>query len=411
MTRDWRWDDAVDPPAPVRALNRLPDAVARRAVSLDPAGLVSAARVRSGVDDLGPSDFWDGLVALTDALEGEARLSPLGRIAIRRNLVDALAARAQVLDWHEREPGIATEAVEAPVVIIGLPRTGTTLLSFLLQQDPRLRTLRHWEAQAPTPPPTLVEEATDPRVREAEQQLTGLWRMAPGFRAIHPMEPAGATECVTVLTQSMASMQFETQCHVPGYADWMDDADLASAYAHHRRVLQLLQWRSPAERWNLKTPAHLLALGTLLDTYPDARLIWTHRDPADVVGSVASLTSALQSLMSDDIEPRLRGPFWLERLATLVDRGQDVLDARPGTAIAHMDYRDLVADPVAAVGTAYAELGLPLGDVARRRMQAWRDANPQDRWGRHHYDIAEFGIAPDQVRERFGSYRQRYDLP
>jgi hypothetical protein len=410
VSRDWRWDEAVALPAPLRALNRLPPSAATALASLDPVELSGAARTAAGLDDLGPPDYWDGLVALTDSLEADARLSPFGRMGMRRNLIEALAARAGVLDWHRREPTIAAETIGAPVVIIGLPRTGTTLLSSLLQQDARLRTPRHWEALAPTPPPTLVEDATDARVRDAEKQLDGLWRLAPGFRAIHPMQPAGPAECVTLLTQTMASMQYETQCHLPGYVEWIDRADLAPAYDHHRKVLQVLQWRSPGERWNLKTPAHLLALDVLLDTYPDARLIWTHRDPATVVASVASLTAALGSIMSDRVEPRVLGPFWQERLATLVERGLAVLDERPGTPVAHVDYRDLVADPLDTVTAVYRQLDLPLDAITRRRMAAWMAANPRNRWGRHRYDGAEFDVPPDAVNERFRAYRARFGL-
>jgi hypothetical protein len=410
MTRDWRWDEAVALPVPLRALNRLPGAVAGRLVPLDPVALSAAARTRAGLDDLGAPDYWDGLVALTDALDHDARLTAFGRMGMRENLVDALAARAGVLDWHRREPRIGAEEVEAPVVIIGLPRTGTTLLSNLLQQDGRLRTLRHWEALAPVPPPTLVEDVTDRRVRAAEKQLDGLWRIAPGFRAIHPMEPGGPTECVTVLAQAMTSMQYETQCHLPGYVDWMNGADLGPAYAHHRKVLQVLQWRSPGERWTLKSPAHLLALGPLLDTYPDARLIWTHRDPVDVVASVASLNAALQSIMSDDVDPARLGPFWQERLATLVERGVADLDDRGDVPVAHVHYRDLVGDPVATVASIYRSLGLPGDDLTERRMQAWMETNPQDRWGRHRYDPEEFGLDPGGIRDRFAGYRDRFGL-
>ncbi|MEL7209012.1 MAG: sulfotransferase [Actinomycetota bacterium] len=408
MTRDWRWDEAVELPAPLRALNRMPPGLARRVASLDPADLCAAARRKAGLDDLGGPEVGAGLRALTESLEHDAELTPFGRMAIRANLVDPMAAGASVLDWHRREPSIAEERIEAPVVIIGLPRTGTTLLSFLLQQDASLRTLRHWEAMDPTPPPTLVEEATDRRLRAAEKQLDGLWRMAPGFRAIHPMEPAGPAECVTLLTQSMASMQFETQAHLPGYAAWMDRADLGPAYAHHRKVLQLLQWRSPGERWNLKTPAHLLALDTLLATYPDAKLIWTHRDPAEVVASVASLNCALHSIMSDDVDPSLRGPQWLDRIGTLVDRGVASLDRHPGAEVAHVAYADGRHRLGDQVGGIYAELGLELAEVSRRRMQAWMDANPQSRWGRHRYDPAEFALDDSAIAARFADYTARF---
>jgi hypothetical protein len=227
---------------------------------------------------------------------------------------------------------------------------------------------------------------------------------------MHPMEPAGPAECVTVLAQTMASMQYETQCHLPGYVEWMNGADHGSAYAHHRKVLQLLQWRSPGERWNLKTPGHLLALGPLLDTYPDARLIWTHRDPADVVTSVASLNCALQSIMSDQVDPRVLGPFWQDRLATLVERAMATLDDRPDTRITHVDYQDLVDAPVDTATAVYEQLGLPIDDLTRRRMQAWMDANPQNRWGRHRYDLAEFALDPDGTRERFRTYVDRFGV-
>lgn len=411
---EYTWDNAVTIPRPLAAFNKVAGLrggwVARRAFSLDPNDLVAAARTASGLDDLGPPTYWDGLVALTDALESQAQLNALGRMGLRTLLVNTLAARARVFAWRAEHPEATEVPVAPPLMICGLPRTGTTLLSHLFAADPANRTLRHFEASDPAPPPVPGQEATDPRMAKAEKELANLDRIAPGFQSMHPMDPDGATEVVVIHVQEMTSVQVETQAFIPSYAAWIDAQDLHAVYEYERQVLQVLQHGYDVARWNLKTPAYLLGLDVLFDTYPDAGMVWTHRDPAAVVASVASLNTALHRVSSDHVDREAVARHWCERLGVMVDRAMAWLDAHPDAHLTHLDYRDLVGDPVGSVARVYADLGHELDDDARTHVSAWMDTHPQDLHGRHVYDIADFGLTPEQVRERFAAYCDRFDV-
>ncbi len=409
----WTWENAVARPAPIVAFNRIlgvrHGAPARRLFSLDPADLCAAARKQSGLDDLGPPSFWDGLVAFTSAFEEEAHPHAMGRAAMRGQLVAALAARARVYDWVKTHPEVTRRPVAPPLMICGLPRTGTTLLSHLFAADPANRTLRYFEASDPAPPPVPGEETADPRFVAARKQLDGLAKLAPGFQSMHPMEPEGATECVTLHAQEMASVQLETQGHVPSYAAWIDAQDLHGVYAYEQLALQVLQSGYEVERWNLKTPVHLIAFDAIFDLFPDARMVWTHRDPATVVTSIASLNTALHRVSSDDVDPVVVAAHWEERLASMVDRGMAWLDEHPDAPITHLAYEEMVADPVGSVDRVYADLGYELSDDARASIAAWMGRHPQDLHGRHVYRAEDFDLEPARIRERFAAYCDRFD--
>ena len=412
-TTEWTWQNAVVDPKPLHAFNTGLDLgggrAARRRFSLDPADRCAAARKQSGLDDLGPPTFWDGLVAFTDAFEEEARPHPMGRMAMRKQLTDALAARARVHAWVGDHPEALERPVVPPLMICGLPRTGTTYLSFLFGADPENRTLRYFEAPDPAPPPIPGAEADDPRMAASRKQLEGLAKLAPGFQSMHPMEPEAATEVVTLHVQEMTSVQLETQGHVPSYAAWIDAQDLRGVYRHEQVVLQVLQHGYDVERWNLKTPAYLMGFDAIFDVYPDARMVWTHRDPAEVVISIASLNTALHQVMSYEVDPVVVAEHWLERLAGMVDRAMAYLDAHPDAPITHLAYADLVDDPVGSVDRVYRDLGFELTEEARASVEAATGHHRQDKHGRHRYRAEDFQLEPDRIRERFAAYCQRFD--
>ncbi|MET0736691.1 MAG: sulfotransferase [Acidimicrobiales bacterium] len=410
---DWTHENAVARLKPLVAFNAVLGVgggkPAKRLFSLDPADLCAAARKKSGLDDLGPPTFWDGLVTYTSSFEEEARPTAMGRMAMRAQLVEALAARARVFDWAKAHPEPMATPVAPPLMICGLPRTGTTLLSHLVQADPGNRTLRHFEASDPAPPPVPGQEATDPRMIASYKQLEGLAKLAPGFQAMHPMTPEGATECVVLHAQEMTSVQLETQGHVPSYAAWLDAQDLHGVYTYERTALQVLQHGYDVQRWNLKTPVHLIAFDAIFDLFPDARMVWTHRDPAEVVVSIASLNTALHRVSSDHVDPVAVADHWCERLAGMVDRGMTYLDAHPDAPITHLAYADMMADPVGSVARVYADLDLELSDEARTSIGGWMAEHPQDKHGRHRYRADDFGLEPARVRDRFAPYCERFD--
>lgn len=372
--------------------------------------LCAAARAATGLDDFGPDTLHEGLHALMASCEADARLSDIGQFVLKMQIDGMLANRLRFIDWAKQHPEVRDERITAPIVVIGMPRTGTTLLSFLLEQDPFNRSLYVWEAHDIVPPPELETwRGTDPRIAKAMEREA---MTSAEIKAMHPMPSAGPTECVVLLAADFRSLLFETLAYLPGYSEWLAQCDYQPAYDLHRLQLQILQSRIPVERWALKTPNHLWCLDTVLATYPDARIIWTHRDPVKTVGSVTSLVSTMQRPLTTDPRPEAAGQLWIGKFRDALDRAAAAradLAARGGASqIADIDFRAFVADPVGQVRRAYEQFGLELSDLAARRMQAWVDQNPSDKHGVHRYDIADFGIDPADLRARFADYTATY---
>jgi hypothetical protein len=413
--RDVTWRDAGIRSPLLRALNGIGAGVARfglRWPSFAPALLLAAARRETGLSDFGAPSFRAGLEVLADSIEHEGDLSAFGRVVVRSQLVDNLATRLRVLDWAKRHPEVEKERIARPWVILGLPRTGTTLLSFLLDLDPSNRSLLAWEARRPVPPPELASVAEDPRIAETAKSLAGSDRLMPWLPALHPMGATLPTECVTLFMLEFRSLQIETQVRVPAYKAWLEQADMRPAFAIHRLVLQILQSRLPTERWALKTPQYLWCLPALREAYPDARLVWTHRDPVPVIGSVASLNHAFYRTWARDPDAAATGVYWSEHVATAVERGLafDALQAGQPWCH-HLRYSELMKDPIAAVEALYASFGEGVTPLHRRRMEAWMRDRPQSAFGRHRYDLADFGLSQESLEARFTAYRTRFDVP
>jgi hypothetical protein len=380
--------------------------------SLDPDVIARAACRRAGLDDFGDPGWREGLEVLCLALELEGNLSTFGRIAMRGLITSALETRLRLIDWAARHPEVREERIERPWVVIGLPRTGTTLLSLLLGLDPEVRPLLHWESVNPVPPPDLATHADDPRIAAAAKQVTQVAGLNPAIRAMHPMGATLATECVGFLFLDLRSLLIETQAHIPSYGRWLEKTDMHGAYALHRLALQVLQSRIPTPAWSLKTPNHLWCLDTLLEFYPDARIVWTHRDPARVVPSVASLNTSLQRLNVRANDPVAIGSDWNDKLHLAVTRGIEFDRRQNGNDWCHhLQYADLMADPIAAVRALYAHFGAEVSPLHARRMEVWMRDRHQEVHGRHVYDPADFGLTSEGLAERYSEYRQRFAVP
>ena len=380
--------------------------------SLAPDALARAACRRTGLEDFGDPGWREGLEVLCLALELEGNLTTFGRIAMRGLITSALENRLRLIDWAARHPEVREERIERPWVVVGLPRTGTTLLSLLLALDPEVRPLLHWESVQPIPPPDLATHAEDPRIPAAATQVAQVQALNPAIRAMHPMGATIATECVGFLFFDLRSLLIETQAHIPSYGRWLEKADMRGAYALHRLALQVLQSRIPTTAWSLKTPQHLWSLDTLLEFYPDARIVWTHRDPAKVVTSVASLNTALQRLNMRANDPVAIGSDWNDKLHLAVTRGIEFDRRQNGRDwCQHLQYADLIADPVAAVRALYAYFGAQVSPLHERRMEVWMRDRPQEVHGRHVYDPADFGLTTEGLAERYSEYRERFAVP
>lgn len=384
----------------------------RRLVRLDEAALLAAARRRTGLSDFGDPAFHEPLRRLLQSLESEAHLNFIGRIAAREDLTRMLANRLKLEHDRHQHPQIGDEAIRRPLFIMGLPRSGSTLLHGLLAQDPANRVPQNWETLYPSPPPQRATYDSDRRIEIVDRHIRWFQRLAPEFQKIHPVGARLPEECVVILSHSFLSFQFSSTYFVPSYQAWLETQDLGPAYRLHRRFLQQLQWCCRGDRWVLKAPPHLPGLRALFAEYPDADVIMTHRDPLEVVASVASLHVVLRQTFSDTINPIAVGPEVTQMLADDIHRG---LRARDGGAAAphrflDIRYTDLERDALSTVQHIYTHFGLPLTPLAEARMRQFLAETPKDKNGRHVYSLAQFGLDADQERQRYRTYRERFGV-
>lgn len=398
-------------PAWVRALNRLGDP---RQLSLDPDRLLEEARTRTGLSDFGGDDWREGYERFLEALESEAQLHFVGRVLARSDVLNWLENRLRMAEARRQHPEIDAERVERPVFITGLPRTGTSILHDLLGHDPASRVPLAWEVRHPCPPPETALYESDPRIEAAEEEVRLWCEIVPEYDRMHELGARIPVECIQITAHSFRSDELSGRHVVPGYAAWLAGADLAPAYATHRRMLQLLQWRAPGERWVLKAPSHLGALDALLAVYPDARIVWTHRDPLTVMASVASILFATAWVRSDAVDAeQVLSWFTGETCAALLAAGSAVRDRADldDARFCDLRYVDLVRDPLAAVAGIYERFELPFAGAAEARIRAAVEARPPGRHGAHRYDFANTGFDPRAERRRFRDYQERYDVP
>jgi len=383
-------------------------------IRLDADELLAEASAKSGLSDFGDGDFLEPYRIFVRALDAEAQLHPLGRLIARSDLVNWLENRLQLTDWRKREPGIGALAIERPLFITGLPRTGTSILHELLAQDPAHRVPLHWEVRHPCPPPDAEASASDPRVERAERQVQ-LWnQIVPEYRVMHELGARLPVECIQLTAHSFRSEELMGRHQVPSYAAWYASCDLAPAYRFHRRLLQHLSWRHRRERWVLKAPSHLPALPALFAEYPDARVVVTHRDPLKILPSVASILYSTAYVRSDAVDPQaMLGWFTGDTCRGLLDgmaafRASGAVDARQ---FHDLRYADLVAKPLETIAALYAHFGWRLSAEAEARMRAYLAAKPKGKHGAHRYDFSATGLARDAERERFRDYQARYGVP
>jgi len=369
--------------------------------------LMAAAVAGTGLTDFGADSFREGLKRLTDALQTEGRLTPLGTQIMRMRLVGLLSSRLRIQDTCSRHPEIADQEVTAPIFIIGLPRTGTTALSNLLHADPAIRSLRLWESSSPVPPPETATEATDPRIAETAQGLQAMYDTFPRMRSLYFQTATGPTECQDLLGMEFRTSHFDGMATVPSYTRWVLDCDMAAAYQWHLRTLQLLQWHCPPRQWHLKTPVHMLSLPALRAVYPGARFIWTHRDPAEVMGSVCSLIAYTRSWVSEEPPAGIgaeQTAIWKEALRRAM-RFRAEVGEEP---FADVSFQTLNTDPVRAVADSFEKLGIPFDEVSRAAVQEWASAHRPGQEGAHEFALQEFDLTAEGVRRDFAFYRDRF---
>jgi len=413
--RDVRATDKRSLPLVVRALNGYGRAVRRLRPGhgrLNADALVGKAQESAKLDDFGSDDWQEGFEILVGSINDEGNLSQLGRTILAGLLDSTLQLRLRVVDWAKQHPEAGREQISSPIIVTGMPRTGTTLLSNLLDLDPQNRSLLGWEAAAVAPPPTLSSHKEDPRIAASVRGSGQLAKLAPSVQAMHPMAATLPTECVALLGGAFRSIHFETQGTFDTYGKWFEACDMVPAYEFHRLCLQVLQSTIPTQRWALKTPGHLWHLDAVYAVYPDARVVWTHRDPLKVVGSVASLICTLHATNSDEVDFARVGRAWRDKCLHGINAGAEFRDRRGSDdTVFDLQYAELMDDPVGSVERIYRHFDMELDDLGRRRMAAWMEENPQDRFGRHRYTLDGFGLSAGEVGEQFAHYAERYQVP
>jgi hypothetical protein len=361
--------------------------------------LLKEAQAETGLRDFGDPSFREGLEILVRSLHSEARLNAIGERVLRQRIVGHLKQRLQVEDWYRRHPEIEDVPIKAPLIGLGLPRTGSTALSCLLAEDPNARSLRRWEASEPCPPPGTVN-GLDPRIECDTQRQSGT-------KAHTPTSATGATECQDLMALDFKAQIFNAFAQIPSYAEWLLDADFTSTYLYERRVLKLLQWRFPARPWRLKAPTHILYLDHLNRAFPDARFVMTHRDPTEVMLSVAGVYADIIANFTDHVDACYLGKLNVEQWSIGIRRALAFRDSGNDARFYDIDFRAMQRDPIGEVRGLYAWLGEPVSDEFEAGMQRWWKHNSENREPSVYADAATYGLNLDRIRPLFADYTAR----
>ena len=378
-----------------------------RAVELSVDAVCAAATARTGLDDFGPDDFRERLAVQLDEVNDDDERTGIGRMVLLGDCVRYAANRLRVHDLLARHPEILDVPIERPVIVIGLPRSGTTNLVNLLAADSRFRSMPLWESHEPVPDPREVVEGdgVDPRWTRCDQAWTVMQQAAPLVAAMHPMEPDHAHEEIELQLPDFSSYTHEWVCRAPRWRDYYLAHDQTPHYAYMKRVLQILQWYRPRERWVLKSPQHLEQIGPLLATFPDATVVVTHRDPVAVVQSTITMTCYGARTTYRATRPEWYRDYWTDRIGRLIDASLRDRHLLPADRTLDVFFDRYMDDEPGTLARIYERAGIELTDRARSEIEAYRAAHPRSRGGRVVYDLrGDFRTTPEAVRDRFGPY-------
>lgn len=373
--------------------------------------LVARACEQTGLSDFGDTWFFANIDALIPALNAEARLSEAGVASASAMIVNGLVNRLRHVDLVKRHPEILGEQVEVAAVVVGLPRTGSTMLHRMLASAPGMTGTRWFETQNYAPFPGEERGNPEPRREAARGFLDYMLATIPDLMSIHPMSIDQPDEELIILGQLYSSTMIEGTYHVPGYARWLTENDRIQCYRDLKQILQSLQWQDQSRadaKWVLKTPGHLLALDAVIEVFPEAKIVMTHRDPVATVPSYCSMEHSLYQMVSDSVDPASVAAFWVPRLAELLDRFMAVRGQVAGQNFIDVRYADLLGDPIGEGVRVLEAAGVDVTDAVRAGMAEWIEANKREDRAPHKYALEDFGLVRSDVEQRFAAYRAAF---
>ena len=384
-------------------------------LELAPEPLMAAAREQTGLDDFGRRDFEERLEVLCQALRTEAGLSPAGVMAQHGLLSGLLRNRLLIEDRIRKHPEILDIEIAAPIIICGLPRTGTTHLHNLMSADPALRSLPYWESLEPVLSDAEAAQAaaaggSDPRRARTEQALWLVDTVMPYFKRMHEMTVDHVHEEIQLLAIDFSTMLFETIAPMPSWRDYYLSHDQRSSYEYMRRILQVLQWERGGARWVLKSPQHLEQFPAVYETFPDATFVVTHRDPVSVTASMTTMLAYSARMAREQVDLPALGRYWSDRLERMLRACVEQRDVLPDHQAIDVRFDDFMADDVAMVERIYDLAGQPMTPEARQAMTDFMADHPRGRHGAVNYDLAQLGLDRAERRQGLAFYRDRFKL-
>ncbi len=365
--------------------------------------LKDVARAATGHSDFGPDEYREGLDCLLEAAERESNLTPIGRVALKEQVVTGLVGRLHSEAGFRRFPESESVRIPRPLLIVGMPRTASTTLQRLLARDHALQGLEMWLADAPMPRPPRAEWPSIPAFVECDAHTKAMYAASPEMRAIHDMDADEWDECWHLLRQSFGSVNFECSFRVPSYSRWWASCDMGPNYRRYRRNVQLIGAHEPRKRWLLKDATHMFHLDRFLEVFPDACVVTTMRDPRKMIPSVASLAATMMRPAVADFDPRAHGRAQLELWVRGLRRIDEVCAGLPSERFYRMEFDDFQAHPMREVRRIYDRFGIVLSTAADSAMRAWIAENRKGKHGAHAYSAEEYGLSEEEIGRRFGS--------